>query len=83
MRLNHSRHFHMPHVDLHTTRMELSPVLADDDELSLAIDNEVSARENDWELEERPDTTQLDAFWSEVQQDIRKDPDWVDFSKDA
>lgn len=77
LRLKHAHHLDFPHLTFRPHYgMQLSPVMADDDELSQAIENDTSARDNNWELNERPDALQLDAFWNEVQQDVRKDPEW-------
>lgn len=83
LRLKHKHHLDFPHMSFSMPRgMELSPVAADDDELAQAIDNDVRVQENDWELVERPDTVELEEFWRHVQDDVRTDPDWIDFSKE-
>lgn len=83
LKLKHKHHLDFPHLQFNLMQpMQLSPVMADDDELSQAIDRDQEYQENDWELAERPDSQQLENFWSEVQRDVRHDPDWVDFSRD-
>ncbi len=59
--------------------MALSPVLDDDDELIQAIKAD---HEEAWELERTLDSNNLDSFWSGVQRDLAKDPNWTDFAHD-
>ena len=64
------------------TPMEFSPVVDDDDELTLAIAQDSADRDNTWTLEETPDTGALHTFWSEVEEDVRSDPKWFSFSEE-
>lgn len=75
-------HLHLPHIplpSLHT--MQLSPVADDDDELTTAIINDPVTHDNNWQLGD-PDTKELEKFWSDVEDDVRNDPEWVRFSED-
>lgn len=71
--------FSLPHLTLRTRPMELSPVVADDDELSQAIASDTGNHDDAWELTERPDEAELEVFWDNVEKDIAKDPTWVRF----
>ncbi len=54
------------------------------------IENEISiddglassnyASSDDIDLKEQIDESSLDAFWDEIDDDIRKDPEWFDFA---
>lgn len=81
LKLKH--HFHFPEItfDSHPP-LELAPVPASDEELTQAIENDPVDHDNNWTLDERPDTTELDSFWSEVTSDLKKDPSWTDFGKE-
>ena len=57
-----------------------APVLDDDDELTQAISNEQFQHDDEWVLDERPDTSRLSAYWAEVENDIAHDPEWTTFS---
>ena len=73
---------HLPHLEL-PRHMELSPVpISDDDELSLAINNDPAQRDDIWQLSERPEIGALTEFWEKVQEDIRQDPEWFSFNDD-
>lgn len=62
--------------------MAFEPVSVDDDELTSAINNDPLDNDNNWQLNERPDTNELIAFWSEVEQDVASDPTWFKFNED-
>ena len=81
LKLKH--HFHLPNItfDAHPP-LELEPIPVDDgDELTQAIAADPIDHDDNWTLEERPDQTELESFWSEVTNDLKKDPDWTDFAK--
>ena len=83
LEIKHSHHMKFPHLHLEMPRkMELAPVMADGDELSLAIDNDQADHDNNWELVERPDPGKLEAFWSAVVEDVQNDPEWSTFAED-
>ena len=70
--------FTFPHVGA-SQPLQLSPVPIDDDELIHAIEDPV----NDvWQLEATPDTSQLNEFWSGVEEDLKHDPSWFSFAED-
>jgi hypothetical protein len=62
--------------------LRLSPVTADDDDLTRDLLNDPATHDNLWQLSERPDSGELEKFWSDVVEDVKQDPEWVDFSKD-
>ncbi|HEX6258108.1 MAG TPA: hypothetical protein VFZ48_01355 [Candidatus Saccharimonadales bacterium] len=63
-------------------RIQLQTQPIDDgDELAQAITDDPVLHDNNWELTETPDADALVAFWDEVATDIRKDPDWNDFTE--
>lgn len=84
LKKHHKHHFALPTLDILAPHaMELSPVgAADGDELADAIVNDPASHDNRWVLEDRPETEQLEAFWSAVEADIKSDPSWADFSQD-
>ncbi len=83
LKLKH--HIHLPsltlgsHAPLHLVPV---PVSDDDDELTQAIAADPIDHDNNWTLEERPDTSELESFWSEVSSDLKSDPEWTDFAKE-
>ena len=82
LKMKHKHHLDFPHITLSAHQMELSPVLADSDELTQAILDDPIAHDDDWELNERPDTQELTQFWSEVEADVANDPKWFRFEED-
>lgn len=62
--------------------MQLSPVRTDNDELSQAVSTDPDTHDNNWELNDRPDENELEAFWSNVEADVRSDPTWFTFDND-
>lgn len=83
LKLKH--HFHLPTItfDSHPP-LELAPVPVDDDgdELTQAIQSDPIEHDNTWTLDERPDTQELESFWTTVTEDLKSDPDWFDFAKE-
>lgn len=74
--------FRLPHFDTSTVKpMQLSPVTADSDELSLAVATDPDTHDNNWELADRPDEAELEAFWNNVEADVKKDPKWFTFDE--
>jgi hypothetical protein len=82
LKLKHSHHISLPHLSLAGGSMQLSPVPSDDDELTKAIESDSATGDNTWELNERPDVNDLTAFWSEVVEDVSKDPNWFRFENE-
>ncbi len=62
-------------------QLQLSPVPAADDELTEDVANDATTHDNEWQLNERPNSLELDTFWTKVITDIKSDPEWVDFSR--
>lgn len=56
--------------------MQLSPVPIDDDELTSDVSADADNQDNNWELTDRPDSDELEAYWNTVEADVRKDPTW-------
>ena len=82
LKLKH--HFHLPEITFGVhAPLELAPVsLDDDDELAQAIAADPFDHDNNWSLEERPDTSELESFWKNVESDLKSDPEWVDFGRE-
>ncbi len=70
----------LPSVFLPAHRMTLSPVVSEEDELLQSIEREQSAHDDNWTLEQRPDTEELTSYWDTVEKDIANDPEWITFS---
>jgi len=81
LKLKHSLHLPEISFDSHPP-LELAPIQIDDDELSQAIAHDAVDHDDNWTLDERPDTQELESFWAQVTDDLKKDPDWVDFGKE-
>lgn len=80
LKIKHAHHFSVPDLSLRSQAMELSPIPDDGDELTQAIVNDVADRDNNWELNERPDMGELTQFWTEVETDVQNDPEWFKFN---
>jgi hypothetical protein len=57
-------------------------VVSDDDELIQEIDQQNQANDDNWTLDSMPDVNGVEQFWTDVQTDLHKDPDWYTFSDD-
>lgn len=77
--LKPKNHIVLPRFELRLPKpMQLSPVPVTDGE-----DEQIAEQlDNRWQLEERPDPGQLEAFWSKVVDDLQHDPEWVNFGAD-
>jgi hypothetical protein len=83
LKIEHNHHMKFPRLSLALPhQMQLAPVVADDDELSQAIENDPIDHDNTWELVERPDPGKLEAFWTQVVEDVKSDPEWNTFAED-
>jgi hypothetical protein len=82
LKIKQKHHISLPHIQFSSAPMVFEPVTADDDELTSAINNDPLDSDNNWQLNERPDTNELVAFWTEVEQDVANDPKWFKFSED-
>ena len=81
LKIKQKFHFSLPHLQLKKSQpLQFTQVSDDSDELTLAIATDSAAHDDEWELDERPDTTQLEAYWDEVEDDIEHDPKWIKFS---
>ena len=56
-------------------RMQFEPVVAEADELIEAIEADRAAHDDDWQLSERPDTTELVDYLSKVENDFADEPE--------
>lgn len=75
-------HFDFPHIiehipSLHLRPLQLSPIKDDDDDLTQAIKSDPQVHDDIWELSERPNADELTAFWNQVADEAKKDPDWT------
>ena len=74
----------MLHLNSHHTYhsgshgVHLNPVASEDDELIHAIED---SHEETWQLGDA-DATALGQFWSNIEEDIAKDPEWFRFADD-
>jgi hypothetical protein len=81
LKIKQTFHLSFPHIQLRRTQpVQFTPVTDDNDELTQAIATDTAQHDDEWELDERPDTTQLEAYWDEVEDDIEHDPKWIKFS---
>jgi hypothetical protein len=81
---HHHKSFHLPQFSIPHS-MQLSPVALDDDELTLAIENDPIDHDNNWQLSERPDPVELaheEATWEKIIDDVRNDPEWFKEDQD-
>lgn len=62
--------------------MQLSPIKEDSDELTEDVKSDPIAHDNNWELNDRPDENELEAFWNRVEADVKKDPKWFSFDSE-
>lgn len=71
-------HLQLPHLSAFRTHaLQFSTPQPEDDELIEAIDDEMEANDDDWQLAERPDTKELVQYWDKVEDDIQHDPKWI------
>lgn len=82
LKLKHTHHLTLPHLNLSSRPMQLSPVTTDNDELTQAIDADIQTHDDVWQLSERPDANELNQFWEEVVEDVSKDPKWFRFENE-
>ncbi|MFZ1812181.1 MAG: hypothetical protein WAU02_01480 [Candidatus Saccharimonadales bacterium] len=80
LKIKQSFHLSLPTLSLNSAKpLELSPVLDDVDELTQSVQADMIDHDDNWSLDERPDESELDAFWSSVEKDIQNDPTWISF----
>ena len=83
LKLKHKHHIDFPYITftpLHS--MALSEVSLDTDELAQAIVNDPIDHDDNWQLTENTDTEELEQYWATVEEEIKNDPEWVDFAKE-
>ena len=80
LKLNRAHHLPIPHLRHSTKVVQLSRVQSESDELIVDIEKDHSA--NNWTLDNIPDVDELDKFWTTVESDLKKDPDWYNFAED-
>lgn len=70
----------LPHISFGSSvPLQLSTVQDDADELTQAMQADPEDHDDNWQLTDRPDETELDAFWNNVEADVQKDPKWFTF----
>jgi hypothetical protein len=80
LKLKKSFSLHLPRLDVGGSKpMNLSPVTVDSDELTKAVISDPDAHDDNWELTDRPDEAELEAYWNQVEADVQKDPSWFRF----
>lgn len=83
LKIKQKFHLSLPHAQVLSVRpLQFSPVSDDGDELTQAIANDPQVHDDNWTLDERPNETQLEQYWSEVEDDILHDPKWIKFSEE-
>ena len=83
LKLKRSYHLDFSGLALSLPRtMHLSNVPADEDELAQAITRDPVDHDDNWQLTDRPDTDELEQYWTTVEEEIKSDPEWIDFAKE-
>lgn len=78
LKIKQKFHITLPHfTGLLPHTMQLSSEEPENDELIEAIDDETVMSDDNWRLEERPDTKELTQYWDKVEDDIEHDPQWI------
>lgn len=72
----------LPSIQLQAMPVEFDPPVEEDDELIQAIEEETTSQDV-WQLQERPDPTELESYWRKVEADIQNDPEWVWMNDEA
>ena len=72
----------LPPIQLQAIPVEFDPPVEEDDELIQAIEEETTSQDV-WQLQERPDPTELESYWRKVEADIQNDPEWVWMNDEA
>ena len=80
LKLNRTHHLPIPHLRHSTKLVQLSRVRGDSDELIADIEKDHS--ENNWTLDSNPDVEELEKYWTTVESDFTKDPEWFNFAED-
>lgn len=80
LHLPHKLNFLDPSSDanpLERGNLQLSPAPVEDDELIASIEAQAEANDDNWELVESTDAAALAEFWTGVDDEARRDPDWT------
>lgn len=80
LKIKQKFHIPLPHftgTGLLPHAMQLSSEEPENDELIEAINEEAVMHDDEWKLEERPDTKELTQYWNKVEDDIEHDPQWI------
>ena len=77
LKIKQKIHCTLPRFTVWHHRPQLSRPVPENDELIEAIDDEMEANDDDWQLAERPDTKELVQYWDKVEDDIQHDPKWI------
>ena len=72
----------LPPIQLQAIPVGFDPPVAEDDGLIQAIEEETTSQ-GVWQLQERPDPTELESYWRKVETDIQNDPEWVWMNDEA
>ena len=72
----------LPPIQLQAMPVKFDPPVEEDDELIQAIEEETTSQ-GVWQLQERPDPTELESYWRKVEADIQNDPEWVWMNDEA
>ena len=72
----------LPPIQLQAIPVGFDPPVEEDDELIQAIEEETTSQ-GVWQLQERPDPTELENYWKKVETDIQNDPEWVWMNDEA
>ncbi len=70
----------LPHIYLSHREMQFATAPLDNDEISDEIREMHESDDYNWRLDERPDSEQLAAYWNQVEEDVRNDPEWFTFA---
>ena len=80
LKIKNKHHLDFSHIieELMPARqLQFQTVLDDDDDLTQAISSDTEVQDNNWQLVECPDPVELIQFWSQVQEEVKLDPEWT------
>lgn len=74
LKMSKHHYLSLPEFGLHMSHpMKLAPIPSDNDELARSIERDPVDHDDNWELSERPDTTELASYWQHVEEDLLND----------
>lgn len=76
LKMKHKHHLDFPHFTFPLTHNLAFEKVSVDQQM----EENIRIHDDDWQLDERPDTAQLEQFWQRVEDDVSRDPEWVHFS---